>query len=140
MGTRADFYVGRGKDAEWIGSIAWDGYEFDEDKGNPIIEAKTEEEFVSAVQSIIKERVDGTDPEKGWPWPWEDSGTTDYAYAWDNDKVWVSRFGSGWYKIGKQPSEEEMEKTDRAVFPDMSESPNANVTLGKRSGLMIMQG
>lgn len=26
MGTRADFYVGRGKDAEWIGSVAFDGY------------------------------------------------------------------------------------------------------------------
>jgi hypothetical protein len=26
MGTRADFYVGRGKDAEWLGSVAFDGY------------------------------------------------------------------------------------------------------------------
>lgn len=26
MGTRADFYVGRGESAEWLGSIAWDGY------------------------------------------------------------------------------------------------------------------
>jgi hypothetical protein len=26
MGTRADFYVGRGGQAEWLGSIAWDGY------------------------------------------------------------------------------------------------------------------
>lgn len=25
MGTRADFYVGRGEQAEWLGSIAWDG-------------------------------------------------------------------------------------------------------------------
>ena len=28
MGTRADFYVGRGDAAEWIGSIAYDGYPF----------------------------------------------------------------------------------------------------------------
>jgi len=28
MGTRADFYVGMGKDAEWLGSVAWDGYEW----------------------------------------------------------------------------------------------------------------
>lgn len=27
MGTRADFYSGRGKTAEWLGSIAWDGTE-----------------------------------------------------------------------------------------------------------------
>jgi hypothetical protein len=26
MGTRGDFYVGRGKDAEWIGSIAYDAF------------------------------------------------------------------------------------------------------------------
>ena len=26
MGTRADFYIGRGAEAEWLGSIAWDGY------------------------------------------------------------------------------------------------------------------
>jgi hypothetical protein len=26
MGTRADFYVGRGETAEYLGSIAWDGY------------------------------------------------------------------------------------------------------------------
>ena len=25
MGTRADFYVGRGESAEWLGSVAWDG-------------------------------------------------------------------------------------------------------------------
>lgn len=25
MGTRADFYIGRGENAEWLGSIAWDG-------------------------------------------------------------------------------------------------------------------
>lgn len=26
MGTRADFYVGRGPEAEYLGSIAWDGH------------------------------------------------------------------------------------------------------------------
>jgi len=26
MGTRADFYVGIGPEAEWVGSIAYDGY------------------------------------------------------------------------------------------------------------------
>jgi hypothetical protein len=26
MGTRADFYIGRGTEAEWLGSVAWDGY------------------------------------------------------------------------------------------------------------------
>ncbi len=26
MGTRADFYTGRGQTAQWLGSIAWGGY------------------------------------------------------------------------------------------------------------------
>ena len=26
MDERADFYVGRGEDAEWLGSITWNGY------------------------------------------------------------------------------------------------------------------
>lgn len=34
MSTRADFYVGRGAEAEWIGSISWDGYPDGVDDGD----------------------------------------------------------------------------------------------------------
>ena len=137
MGTRADFYVGRGKDAEWIGSIAWDGYEFDQSDDHPISIAKSEEEFVQAIEKTLECRDDATFPKNGWPWPWEDSNTTDYAYAWDDGKIWVSIFGSNWYEIGNRPEHEENHGKE-AIFPDMSDIQN--LTFGKRSGLIVING
>lgn len=81
MGTKADFYVGAGTDAEWIGSISYDGYP----DGAPIgaLAAVSEASFRRAVEDLLADPdVLSTRPEEGWPWPWEDSSTTDYAYAW----------------------------------------------------------
>jgi len=115
MGTKADFYVGKNKNAEWIGSIAYDGYEFAEDKNHPIRQAKTESEYRAAVAQELSKRDDATTVEQGWPWPWEDSGTTDYAYAFTNNRLsW-----KGWKS-----------------YPDMSSKKN--ITLGRRSGLLII--
>ena len=114
MGTRADFYIGTGETAEWIGSVAWDGYEWDEDKDCPLMTAKTEEEYRAAVAEIAKERDDWTAPEQGWPWPWKDSGTTDYAYYFENGAVSAK---------------------DRDDWPNMES--RQNVTFGKRSGLIL---
>lgn len=102
MGTRADFYVGRGKKAEWVGSIAWDGsLKGLRENGDAheisarIIGATNEADFRKAVNEFICAREDGTAPAQGWPWPWETSASTDYAYAWD-DGVWMSHFGAPW--------------------------------------------
>jgi len=136
MGTRADFYVGRGEQAEWLGSIAWNGYPEgipEEVKGAP-----TEAVFREAVEKMIQERDDGTHPREGWPWPWEDSQTTDYAYAFETDTVYASCFGSGWWKAAAE--EPDYAKLDRkaAIFPNMKD--RQNVTLGKRSGVIIVSG
>lgn len=131
MGTRADFYVGRGPKAEWLGSIAWDGYP----KGipKPLRRAKTEEEFRMEVAKELSKREDATFPEMGWPWPWDDSKTTDYAYAFDEGRVWASCFGGKWFNpMRKQPNSEEQV----AVFPNMSSIKRTN--FGKRSGIMII--
>jgi hypothetical protein len=116
MGTRADFYVGRGETAEWVGSIAWDGYpegimpHAAEKKrawvdgplmpaaakwpvGAHLFDATTEQEFRERVARFFEYREDVTLPENGWPWPWENSQTTDYAYAFDGGKVYASCFG-----------------------------------------------
>ena len=46
MGTRADFYVGVGKKAEWLGNVAWDGDEWAE-KINPASQSqKQKKSFV----------------------------------------------------------------------------------------------
>ena len=126
MGTRADLWVGRGKKAEWLGSIAWDGYP--DGNPEPLAKAKTEAEFRNIAADIINgERGGGTTPDEGWPWPWEDSSGTDFAYAWD-DGVWVCCFGWGWRSMADCLAVDETE-TDldelwaphrrTAVFPTM---------------------
>jgi hypothetical protein len=123
VGTRADFYIGRGPEAEWIGSIAFDGYPENGDVIGTCAGVQTEDLFRRRVQAL-EQRKDFTDPAKhGWPWPWEDSRTTDYAYAFDEGQVWVSDFGREWFAFGTTPPDEEdesaPEREKSAVFPNM---------------------
>lgn len=130
MGTRADFYIGTGKDAEWLGSIAFDGYRINEMTREQaeknvdcmlcwhIKNALTEAGFRASVSGLLRENDDATKPEQGWPWPWDDSNTTDYAYA----------FVDGACKTF----------TEAAEWPDMS--ARKNVTFGPRSGVILIQG
>lgn len=133
MGTRADFYVGRGEIAEWLGSIAWDGYPSGIDL--ELLGSATDGEFRERLKKFFQGREDVTLPEAGWPWPWDDSQTTDYAYAFDQGGVHASAFGSSWFDP-KQPEPEDL-KTKEAVFPDMKKVQN--VTFGKRSGVVVVQ-
>lgn len=136
MGTRADFYVGRGESAEWIGSIALDGYPSGLKKYK-LFGADSEDAFRNAVEELLAAREDATRPEQGWPWPWETSHTTDYAYAFDDGEVHASNFGHSWFDPRqKEPDNEEQAKT--AIFPNMKD--RQNVTLGKRSGVMVFVG
>ncbi len=157
MGTRADFYIGRGTEAEWLGSIAWDGDT--SSRGSSILTAQSEYEFRFEVKELSKDD-DFTHPQLGWPWPWVDSCTTDYAYAWDSG-VWVACFGYRWASASEifayhralqavpEPTPEgfdwdsifnpfgadvQAEKT--CVFPDMTS--RMSVTRGSRSGVMII--
>jgi hypothetical protein len=141
MGTRADFYVGKGEKAEWLGSIAWDGYPEGINKG--VLNARTERGFRQALKNFFSERDDVSKPETGWPWPWEDSQTTDYAYAFDAGKVWVSGFGRPYLTVKQRDkvgaSEElykEYSKRPKQVFPNMKEKQKT--TFGPRSGLMVI--
>ena len=132
MGTRADFYVGTGESAEWLGSLAFDGYRIDEMKKEhaartpdnaacwAIKTAKTEAEYRDSVAALLKINDDATLPEHGWPWPWEDSTTTDYAYAFTEGACKPFPWGKG------------------ADWPNMRE--RQNVTFGKRSGLIVVGG
>jgi len=130
MGTRADFYLGKGVDATWLGSTAWDS--------NPgcipekILRAKTSNKFKKAVSDFFKTRDDVTLPDEGWPWPWVDSKTTDYAYAFFNDKVYWSQFGKNWVNS----STLEDAGIGKPTFPDMTSIQN--VTLGRGSGLVVI--
>jgi len=133
MGTRADFYIGRGESAEWLGSIAWDGYP--EGIDAPVTEASTEDGFRNAVLNFAAGRDDYTAPEQGWPWPWDTSHTTDYAYAFDEGKVWASCFGGEWFDATR-PDDHPESNDNPAVFPDMS--ARKATTVGRRSGVIVL--
>lgn len=134
MGTRADFYVGKGTEAEWLGSIAWDGYPGGID--DYVLDSQDEKRFRTNVDTFLSQREDATYPKDGWPWPWEDSRTTDYAYCFFDEKVWASCFGNEWFDPRKEePDHEYIRKQERLIFPNMESKQN--VTLGKRSGVTL---
>lgn len=149
MGTRVDFYVGRGESAEWLGSYPFDGYPggvFDGLGAQALFvePLPTEQEWRAWVAEWLSD--DGragraTLPEHGWPWPWETSATTDYAYALDEGVIWGSCFGYAWFRV--DPTAVDWGEIDddgpkSAVFPDMS--ARKATTLGPRSGLIILGG
>lgn len=127
MGTRADFYIGKGKDAQWIGSVAYDGYEWAENKQCTLMTCESEEDFKEEVQAILSQLDHATTPELGWPWPWDTSDTTDYQYWWNKEKSCVE-----WGTWGQ-----DMESDGDAVgWPDMSDTRNN--AMGKRSGILVI--
>jgi hypothetical protein len=145
MGTRVDFYVGRGENAEWLGSYPFDGYPsgvFDAElftTSGPIGEQAWRgfvAEFLSGDNADI-----ATTPEMGWPWPWRTSATTDYAHAWDDGAIYGSNFGRRWFEVdpdavdwGQSDDADDDEKS--AVFPDMTS--RKAVIIGPRSGLIVI--
>lgn len=144
MGTRADFYVGTGKTAVWIGSLAWDGYRIDQMTHNDsfksldnmecwaIKSAVTEAAFRQAVAKLLAMNEDGTTPDQGWPWPWDDSGNTDYAYAFVDGACKV--FPWGCEKMINDDGEEDC--GPQLEWPNMRDKKN--VTFGKRSGTITI--
>lgn len=127
MGTRADFYD---QESKWLGSIAWDGYP---DGVENVVKAKTADEFLAAISEQSKRR-DWTSPERGWPWPWEDSHTTDYAYRFAGDHVEVYCFGEG--PLGDDfACEHDHPKAD--WFPEYG-GTRKNVRLDGGSGLIVI--
>ena len=127
MGTRADFYVGRGEGAEWLGSIAWDGNPAGIDES--VLTATDEITYREAVADFLTSVDDATLPEMGWPWPWDDSRTTDYAYAFDGGHVQASSFGHPWFDVDPQAAlygePEGYDDTPRPLsFPVMSGRKN----------------
>lgn len=133
MGTRADFYIGRDAQAEWLGSIGWDG--------NPssipeaVKTATTPEAFRAAV-AALQTRDDFTTPAMGWPWPWETSDTTDYAYCFEAGQVYASCFGYPWFDPMKK-ERDQAHKMNPYPLPNMK--ARQNVTLGARSGITILR-
>jgi hypothetical protein len=129
MGTRADFWVRNDKGAEWVGSVGWDGYQWDENPECFLMQAKTEQEFRVAVRSIQLQRTDFSCSETGWPWPWKNSVLTDYSYVFEDGRTQVYCFGSPVGPDGKTGPK-------ATWFPDMA--TNRHASNGNRSGLIVV--
>jgi hypothetical protein len=100
----------------------------------PLLAVTSEEEFRHVLGGIL-ESEDATLPYMGWPWPWDDSQTTDFSYAYD-DGVWISCFGYRWDKPEDyDPDADDAVKT--TVFPKFG-GQEQKVDMGKRSGVMII--
>lgn len=117
MGSKADFYVGRGDGAEWLGSIEWDGMPV----GIPeaIRTAGTEQDFRDAVHVFLGRRPDAHLPDKGWPWKWDKSLSTNYSYAFDGGSIHACCFGSSWWGAHKPEPDHTTLTSKAATFPYM---------------------
>lgn len=156
MGTRCDFYAGRGESAEWLGSVGYDGYP--DGLGIPeILTADSEKVFRDLVACRLRARDDGTVPEQGWPWPWPNSRLTDWAYCWHDGEVWASNFGGPWFRPQRGEEEPKHPNDDgaesvynlpdgeydpcadgrRVEFPDMTARMRVAFPGTNRSGLMV---
>ena len=144
MGTRADFYIRKNAELQWLGSVAMDGYDVDEategwatkdehDRACWALKGvESEEDFRAALQVYFDTRDDVTVPdEHGWPWPWENSETTDRAYVFDGDRL--RRYAWGKEIIG----EDNEGPAPEGGWPDMSRLKN--VVIGtKRDGVIVV--
>lgn len=142
MGTRADFYVRQGS-MKWLGSKAYNGYP--DEIPEKVLKAGTAEEFEAETEAFLRTQDDATFPAEGWPWPWNDSCRTDYAYIFEHGKVMASCFGRKLFDPLKYEEEgweededvEEYYKKIEGYFPDMSAIKNVKLG-GNGSGLMVI--
>lgn len=118
MGSKADFYVGRGIQAEWLGSVGWDGVP----AALPVslLASQSEKDFRSEVSSMLIARADGIVTDSGWPWTWDTSHGTTYTYAFDQNRVWCSCYGSSWWKAAQPEPDHTTLARKAAKFPDMA--------------------
>lgn len=105
---KADFYIGLGDNARWLGSIATDGGPAEVGRVHDLFNTSgdvadyTEDSFTDAVARIVRD-VDADDDSKRqgwlaadddvWPWPYPSSTLTDYTYAWNNGCIHVFEEG-----------------------------------------------
>jgi hypothetical protein len=95
MMERADFYVGMGESADWIGSISKGGsiWEIPTDIIIQVNRVMFEEmciEYIKSKQGVVANHI------CQWPWDWEDSRLTSFAYIFspEHEKVYVSIEGN----------------------------------------------
>lgn len=103
MSTTADFYDGRGPHAVWLGSLQGDAAP-DTVRGTGcgrlLLAATDPVTYAEAVADLLDFWPDhdfghGYHPHDGWPWLWPDSRETDWVFAFDDGRVWITT-GHAW--------------------------------------------
>jgi len=129
--TKADFYVGTGLDARWIGSLISDGYPVDGYIPAEVFLQVNKIMFEEMVLDILREKRKkdrGVVADDGDPWPWLliDSQITDYTYMFDKrlEKVIASQGGKEFFDPIKIIQGEDMNSAELGIgrprFPQMS--------------------
>jgi hypothetical protein len=118
------------------------GHGYPEGIDGAVLAATDEAGYRAAVAAFFAGRRDVTLPEHGWPWPWADSCTTDFAYAFDGN-VWACCFGHGWYNPSIERSDEEKEgyydRPKLETFPDMKARAAVAALGSDQSGIMVFR-
>jgi hypothetical protein len=133
MGTRCDFYAGRGVSATYLGSVARDGYP--DEMASYLAGATTREAFDSGLSALFAERG-GVGTDGAWPWPWKDSHTTDSAIAFDAGRLWVTHHSGRWAPLNDMdnPGDEPV------VVADMASAEEATAEGRLRRRLRLSAG
>lgn len=106
--TKADFFLGRGDNSVWLGSVGSHGRP--ETLNREIVRAESEAAFTIAVGSMVQTLPQGVWPELGWPWRWPNSGQTDYTYVFDDGQIFVSVAVGPWFHLRPWKKEEASDK------------------------------
>lgn len=86
MGTRCDFYLGRGLQAKYLGSVGHDA--FADEMAVVFADITTEEQFTERLKEVFSQYGEIA-AHHGWPWPWPSSVLTDTVVAFDEGRAWL---------------------------------------------------
>lgn len=122
MGTRADFYIKREDQMNWLGSIGFDGHPWEIPQ--QLLLSNNCDEYEELVLLFLNSQDDSNLPIDGWVGAWNNSLYTDFSYIFDNGKVMCSYFGQPLVDPlnVKEILDVSEDKRDKLVdfFPDMS--------------------
>jgi len=103
MHTRADFYIGRGPAARWLGSLAAGGAPGNMSRGALL--SSSAEAFECEITALLRRKGRCAAEGYVWSWPWSSSLNTTYTYAFEKGAVFVASFGEPWQRYIGRPGE-----------------------------------
>ncbi len=136
MALRGDFYLGRGKQSVWLGSISHEVASHD--LAHYFEGVTSELEFREALANVFL-KYGEIKAAMGWPWPWGTSAGTGLVGAFDDGHVWVCDYNRTWQSLSGTACTESSPNAGLtvAVFPDMASQEEATAEGRLRRGLRI---